>query len=382
MFCLVQYGFPSSHCDVSSDNTFWLDLGKFLIEHVYILIRQKKDLPPLFITTIFAAEYKHRIVSLSSKTEMKAFLNYTILTILFLLTCCRAAYVSAKGRIVCHGRGVPYSKITMMDNDIIADTKMGEAVTGSDGHFTVSGSASDFSFSKSKRRPDVLIRMEYSHESSFARFEVKLPIYKSSEKSFTLKDREGNVDFGTIYFNTEACLTYLRFYDATKDFYSRVGYRVPFSLTIRTEYLVHGGTPYAFYKTIHLPKNTDISLSTAKHELAHTVRHHYDGSFSHFLADVAKYKYTQRHNCESKTNEGFAFNEGWAEYWASTCQTGNSSGPFDVEENVATALTKLQHQIECSTSYAQMWRVLQANPGKIHSFSDFKGYHANLYLCR
>lgn len=164
-----------------------------------------------------------------------------------------AYHVTAKGHIMCHGRGVPYSKITLMDDDPI-DKTMGHAVTSFDGTFVVSGSASDISFKKSKRRPDVLIRMEYSHASSYAQFQVKLPIYKSREKSFTLHDKEGSVNFGTIQFNTEACLTYLRFYDATRDFYDRVGYRVPFDLTIRTEYLVHGGTPYAAYRTIHFAK--------------------------------------------------------------------------------------------------------------------------------
>lgn len=299
-------------------------------------------------------------------------------TILLLSSNTSAYHVTARGHIMCHGRGVPYSKITLMDNDPI-DKKMGQAVTSSLGTFVVSGSASDISFRKSKRRPDVLIRMEYSHSSSYAQFQVKLPIYKSREKSFTLHDRSGSVDFGTIQFDTEACLTYLRFYDATRDFYYRVGYRVPFDLTIRTEYLVHGGTPYAAYRTIHLPKNTNIGSTTARHELAHTVRHHYDGSLSHFLGDVAKYKYTQRHSCTSDTNSGFAFNEGWAEYWAGSCQSGNSAGPFSVEENVATALSQLQKN--CSASDLDMWRVLQQNSGKIHSFPSFKHYFTELYPC-
>lgn len=286
--------------------------------------------------------------------------------------------VRASGRITCYDRGIPFTKITLMDDDPI-DKNMGHATTTADGHFYVTGSASDIAFRKSKRRPDVLIRMEYEHESSYSIFKVTLPFYKSREKSRTLDDRSGDVDFGTINFRSEACLTYLRFYDATLDFYHRVGYRVPFELTVRTEYIVHGGTPYAYYKTIHLPKSSNVALSTAKHELAHTVRHHFDGSFTHFIGDVAKFKYTQRHTCSSTTNNGFAFNEGWAEYWAGSCQFGNATGLFSVEQNVATALTSLQTR--CGTSHTNMWNVLKSNPGAIHSFPEFQSHHNTLYSC-
>ena len=33
-----------------------------------------------------------------------------------------------------------------------------------------------------------------------------------------------------------------------------------------------------------------------------------------------RYKYAQHHYCGKKTNYGFAFNEGWAEYWAGSCR--------------------------------------------------------------
>ena len=45
----------------------------------------------------------------------------------------------------------------------------------------------------------------------------------------------------------------------------------------------------------------------------------YDGSYGHFLVDAARYIYTRNHDCGKQTNNGFAFNEGWAEFWAGEC---------------------------------------------------------------
>lgn len=309
------------------------------------------------------------------------FPSFFLICLLFSLHHLVRSYdVTAYGKVVCHGQGVPYTEISLMDEDWPVDKKMGATTTDSTGHFRVSGSASDIGFGNA-RRPDVLIRMEYRRYSTSARFQVKPPTLRKKDRSPVLKNRKGNVNFGNIELNTEECLSYLRFYDATNDFFNRVGYRVPFDLTIRTAYLVHGGTPYSAYRTIHLPNNPEMVLSaeTAEHELAHTVRHHYDGSLIHFLRDVMKYKYTQNHSCSSKTNKGFAFNEGWAEYWENDCQSGTLTGDQDIEQNVATALTHLQSK--CSTSNRGMWEVLRKHAGKIHSLSEFKHYHKQLYNC-
>lgn len=44
-------------------------------------------------------------------------------------------------------------------------------------------------------------------------------------------------------------------------------------------------------------------------ELTPTLYNYQDGSLTHFLADVKKYNYLQKHSCNKKTNYGFAFNE-------------------------------------------------------------------------
>ena len=55
-------------------------------------------------------------------------------------------------------------------------------------------------------------------------------------------------------------------------------------------------------------------------ELTPTLYNYQDGSLTHFLADVKKYNYLQKHSCNKKTNYGFAFNEGWAHYWSGACK--------------------------------------------------------------
>ena len=106
-----------------------------------------------------------------------------------------------------------------------------------------------------------------------------------------------------------------------------------------------------------------------------------DGTFLHFLSDVVKYKYTQTHTCGKLTNKGFAFNEGWAEFWAGTCFGiyGNSPTDYSYEGNVAKALRTLK--ANCGTSDGQMIDVLQRNPRSIHSFDEYASAHHDLTGC-
>jgi hypothetical protein len=106
------------------------------------------------------------------------------------------------------------------------------------------------------------------------------------------------------------------------------------------------------------------------HEFAHSVRHSFDGGTAHFLLDAARYSYPQNHTICKETNAGFAFNEGWAEYWANTpavpmCGDGTN---LNQEGNVANALTGLE---KCANRQT-MVRVLRDNPGSIHSYAEFK----------
>ena len=98
-----------------------------------------------------------------------------------------------------------------------------------------------------------------------------------------------------------------------------------------------------------------------------------DGSFAHFLWDVIRFGYARKHSCHTKTNLGFAFNEGFAQFWSNDCKRqyyGSSPTDYRYEGNVANALRRLQ--TSCRLTDRQMINVLKRNRKKIHSFNDFK----------
>jgi len=135
---------------------------------------------------------------------------------------------------------------------------------------------------------------------------------------------------------------------------------VPFTTLDRTQW--PGG-----YETGYRG-DADGGYSVNFHEFAHSVRHSFDGSFLHFLSDAASYGYAKNHELCLVSNEGFAFNEGWAEFWAHTPATCGAGTNFNQEGNVAAALTGLE---KCA-SRATMIKVLKENPGTIHSYEQFK----------
>lgn len=78
------------------------------------------------------------------------------------------------------------------------------------------------------------------------------------------------------------------------------------------------------------------------------------------------------HDCGFTSNEGFAFNEGWAEFWAGSCtQTSYGQSPQDytIEGNVANGLRQLQATNGLSDS--AMVNILKNSGGTIHSFEEY-----------
>ena len=189
------------------------------------------------------------------------------------------------------------------------------------GYFKVSGTGRD----GRRGKPDPYIRVIYQYSGTYGKMEVEKNLIGPNRKERSgTKSYSPKINFGTINFNSIHCKCYVQFYKALKDLYDRSGRKSPYdTLHVRSSVLIHGGTPYATTDVIRIPRKTkSISYETAKHELAHRVRHSYDGNILHFGKDVIKYKYTQHHHCGKKTNQGFAFNEGWAEFWAGTCTGG------------------------------------------------------------
>ena len=185
------------------------------------------------------------------------------------------------------------------------------------GYFRVSGR-------KGFGKPKLFIKVEYEYSGNSGNIAVTNLLGLKRKGKTAKRSYASQINFGTINFNSIHCKSYVQFYKAVADYRRRTGLIPPYrSLRIRTGVLLHGGTPYATNDVVRIPRRTNgISFETAKHELAHTIRQSYDGSLGHFLFDVVRYKYMQQHYCSKRTNKGFAFNEGWAEFWAGSCYAG------------------------------------------------------------
>jgi len=142
---------------------------------------------------------------------------------------------------------------------------------------------------------------------------------------------------------------------------------------------ITAGVPFTPYKTMWWPGDFPVGYSGAgdnsitHHEFAHVVRHRFDGSEGHFFGDVVHHNYLQNHAACNHTGFGFAFNEGWAEYWArdfGPAPDCGRPGDMQTEGNVAAALTELEHKC-AGDQRGIMVDVLRRNPGTIHSYAEF-----------
>jgi hypothetical protein len=289
--------------------------------------------------------------------------------------------VTAVGRVRCKVGSkylpVPGVKVTLLDDDPIVDDIMATGKTNAFGRFKLSGQGGDLFGGK----PDPKIQVEYVYNGKEGNIEIEGAFLNRKDESGT-KPYSTVVNFGNLDFDNPHCRAYVRFYRVLKEYYALGAGRTPYSkLHVKTNALIHGGTPYATTNVIRIPKSWDpISLSTARHEFAHTIRHSYDGSLAHFLADVVKYGYARKHHCHLKTNLAFAYNEGWAQYYAGEC-TGNKGTDYTIEGNVATALRRLAQK--CRSSKGRMVAVLKrAGPESIHSFQEFNAKHQQFYNCK
>jgi hypothetical protein len=139
---------------------------------------------------------------------------------------------------------------------------------------------------------------------------------------------------------------------------------------------VYAGTPWTNLDTTHWPRQYPIG-AVNYHEFAHSVRHTLDGDGNHFNWDAIRFAYARHHDLPDKTNEGFAFNEGWAEFWAGQVHRYHDPIDPEVEGDVAWELTLL-------AAFKRVGRpgmvaILANNPGSIHSIGDFEQAFDALY---
>ena len=217
----------------------------------------------------------------------------------------------------------------------------------------------------------------------------------------TVGSHSGTVNLGTWQLSkdngsgTPRCAIWQGAHNAYANYRQVVGSRPPDSHYSISADFPCCGTPFTTTDTTRWPDGYQTgqgSIDPAKapysvnfHEFAHSVRHSFDGNTAHFLFDAARFSYPQTHSLCSNTNQGFAFNEGWAENWAGTLTTcAGDPNNFNYEGNVANALNGLEQCVGRKT----MVQVLQQNgagvAGGIHSFSEFRAKLAairNLNFC-
>ena len=188
--------------------------------------------------------------------------------------CARSYSTSATGSVMCRmadGTTEPLKrvKVELLDMDVVGHGTFGQTRSGTNGAFSVSGSARDL-----VGTPDPFIRVVYDYQGTYGHMEVDGLLgvtrkYKTSTRSYAQI-----INFGNLVISDDHCRAYVRFRDALQDYYIRTGSPVPYStLNVRTHVILHGGTPYALRSVIQLPRGYDVTPQTAQHELGHTIRH-------------------------------------------------------------------------------------------------------------
>jgi hypothetical protein len=192
-------------------------------------------------------------------------------------------------------------------------------------------------------------------------------------------------DYGGLVFSTAGqshkCAIWAGVRDAYEDYREQVSISgFPWGGVEIQADAVTAGVPFTPGTSILWPGGFPVGYggggddSITRHEFGHVIRHGFDGDFGHFLGDVVTHNYLQNHEACNRTGLGFAFNEGWAEFWAEDFAPApdcGRPGDMETEGNVAAALTELM--ANCAGNQRRvMVEVLQRNPGTIHSFAEFR----------
>jgi hypothetical protein len=191
-------------------------------------------------------------------------------------------------------------------------------------------------------------------------------------------------DYGGIVFSTPGqshkCAIWAGVHAVHERYRTEVGTDLPpFGVEIQAD-AVTGGTPFTPGTSILWPGGYPVGYggggddTITRHEFGHVIRHGFDGDFGHFLGDVVTFGYARNHEQCLFSNGGYAFNEGWAEFWApdfAPAPDCGRPGDMETEGNVAAALTELMEN--CAGGRKRpMVETLQRNPGTIHSFAEFR----------
>lgn len=297
------------------------------------------------------------------------------------------------GRFACDDRGsevgMPGARVEIWGQGPIglwpelAGEVLARGFTDEEGGFSLAGPARD---------GRVFARVLY-HDA----FDVSLNDWASpgdrTNDSDRIEARNGDVDFRQITLRADdgatgspRCAVFRGVHKARLAWQQEIGTDVPnHAREIGWNYPNAGtfdpgrGRPFTAGTGIKWPDTAPVGMgngdfSTALHEFGHSIRHGFDGDIFHFLDDAfLRFSYLQFHEPCSRYNEGFGFNEGWANYWAGewaevTCYAADD---YAVEGRVARALKLLE--LRCAGGDRRlMVDVLRRNPGRIHSFAEFR----------
>ncbi len=302
-----------------------------------------------------------------------------------------------------NGNLVPlkFARVEIMDSDsdtdTILDDTLGTGNTDQNGHYEIDGYGGDGgSYWWSK--PDVYARVDLSDDYP----RTLPPAYNGQPHPVRCTDElnsargkdtpehdhdnvSGNVTLGAFVWGDKnqstAPSVWLNAKAVFEDYINVTG-TIPPAGHYDIEYWsgIWSGTPWSNLDTTHWPRHYPTYGGTSMHEFAHTVRHSFDGDQNHFNWDVTRFVYARYHDHCDHSNRGFAFNEGWAEYWAGDTSPCNTPLNSEVEGDVAYALNQLEQCKERDTpgfvGKAGMVRVLELHPYAIHSIEQFQAAYS------
>jgi hypothetical protein len=286
-----------------------------------------------------------------------------------------------------------------------SDSKLGESETDANGYFSI-----DFSFNGTAKLFAKFVLRNLSTESGSGVHVGNL----IGDDNWSTADiaASGDVDIGNWWVgtnfgqNSSSCAVFAGADGAYRDYENQHEFpadQLPPSGIYGVQILdaLTAGVPWTDLGNTHWPPGFSPGDNSPRvpvpvvslHEFSHTVRQWFDakGDGAHWLGDVVSFSYTQFHSCDKVTNDGFAFNEGWAEFWAKSYCPGANPNAKDVEGNVAGALDAISKCLDVVAKgiplypkgHEVMTEVLQwADKGTIHTYDDFVAQLANFIAAK
>lgn len=326
-------------------------------------------------------------------------------------------HVQVSGHFDCLDNGVlrplAHAHVEIMDSDndvgTFGDDLLGMTDTNDQGDFShdgIGGDGGNWSWSK----PDVYAQVLLDDQWSL-KIRVKDDNDNTESRATPQHDHdnvEGSVNVGSMWWGSQSstaehnaaapCIwlqsrqAILQYANQTQQPLPEGRYEIHYWAGI---YPTGDITPLTTLATTHWPRHYSMySGRTNTHEFYHALRHGLDGDQQHFDWDATRFRYGRPHNyCDSKhvgetryNREGFAFNEGWAQFagisitlapWRCTpvAQPINTT----LEGDVAFLLGQLERDIAAQLTASGssrlprevMLSVLRDNAEGIHTFDEY-----------